>query len=123
MPLYSVWEEETNVQVFLYGLHCTGGDILIGLSALMGSLLLVGSDAWPNKEFSKIAVLAIVFGVGYTAFSEWYNVYSAKNWAYRDIMPQIFGIGVSPLLQWLAIPLAAFWWVKRSTKGETVIDC
>ncbi len=114
MPLYSVWEEGTRAQIFLYGVHCTGGDILIGFSALIGSLVLFGSSAWPNRGFTRIAVWTIAFGVGYTIFSEWHNVYISGSWAYRDIMPQAFGIGLSPLLQWLAIPSAAFWWMKKA---------
>ena len=38
------------------------------------------------------------------AWSEWYNVYRAVNWAYTASMPMIFGIGLSPLMQWLILP-------------------
>ena len=44
--------------------------------------------------------------MAFTAWSEWYNVYRAGNWGYTASMPMIFGIGLSPLLQWLILPPA-----------------
>ncbi len=32
------------------------------------------------------------------------NVYRAGSWGYTASMPMIFGIGLSPLLQWLILP-------------------
>jgi hypothetical protein len=42
--------------------------------------------------------------MAYTAWSEWRNVYVAGNWGYTAGMPLLFGIGLSPLLQWLVLP-------------------
>jgi hypothetical protein len=42
--------------------------------------------------------------IAFTVWSEWYNVYRAGNWGYTAGMPMIFGIGLSPLLQWLILP-------------------
>ena len=46
----------------------------------------------------------MIGAMAFTAWSEWYNVYRAGNWGYTASMPMIFGIGLSPLLQWLIIP-------------------
>jgi hypothetical protein len=43
--------------------------------------------------------------LAYTVFSEWYNVYQVGSWAYSPRMPLIAGIGLSPLLQWLLMPV------------------
>ncbi len=40
----------------------------------------------------------------FTAWSEWYNVYQIGSWGYTASMPMIFGIGLTPLLQWLILP-------------------
>jgi len=37
-------------------------------------------------------------------WSEWHNVYRAGNWGNAASMPTVFGIGLSPLLQWLILP-------------------
>ncbi|MBN8455584.1 hypothetical protein [Accumulibacter sp.] len=42
--------------------------------------------------------------MAFTAWSEWYNVYRVGNWGYTASMPMIFGIALSPLLQWLILP-------------------
>lgn len=114
MPLYTLWYEGTVRQIVLYGLHCTGGDILIGLSALMGALLVLGRPQWPGQKYRPVALAAILIGVTYTVFSEWYNVYVANGWAYASLMPQILGIGLSPIAQWIVIPALGFRWARKA---------
>ena len=52
-----------------------------------------------------------MFGVSYTMFSEWLNIVVRKSWAYSELVPMIPGIdaGLSPLAQWVVIPLAGLW--------------
>jgi hypothetical protein len=51
-----------------------------------------------------LSIVTIFLGVGYTIFSEWRNTVVLRSWEYSDLMPQIFGIGVSPIAQWILIP-------------------
>jgi hypothetical protein len=117
LPLYTIWETGTLFELAFAALHCTGGDILIALSTLVLALFLVGDDRWPASGFARVAALTIVFGLAYTLFSEWLNIEVRGAWAYRDLMPvvPILDAGLSPLLQWMAIPLAAFWWAHGAT--------
>jgi hypothetical protein len=89
------------------------------MSALTLALLLAGDQRWPRERFWPIAILTIAFGLGYTAFSEWLNVFVRAAWAYSDWMPIIsvagLKIGLSPLLQWTVVPCAAFAIVRRVT--------
>jgi hypothetical protein len=48
--------------------------------------------------------IVVAGAMAYTAWSEWYNVYRVGNWGYTASMPLVFGIGLSPLLQWLVLP-------------------
>ena len=61
------------------------------------------------------ATLAI--GVGYTVYSEWLNTTVRKAWAYSELMPTLpmLGTGLSPLLQWLIVPIFGFaaMWLRR----------
>jgi hypothetical protein len=45
------------------------------------------------------------------------NVYVRRSWAYSELMPAVplagYRIGLSPLLQWIVVPAAAFWAVHR----------
>jgi hypothetical protein len=117
LPLYTIWRTGTPREQAFAVIHCTLGDLLIALSSLVLALMIVGHSAWPFSRFRQVAGLTIAFGVGYTAFSEWLNVVVRTSWAYSEWMPVIplfgFRLGLSPLLQWIVVPAAAFGLVRR----------
>jgi hypothetical protein len=124
LPLYTIWRNGTVSEIGFAVLHCTLGDILIAGLALTCALVLIGR-AWPARNFGWTAVAAISLGVAYTAFSEWRNVMVLKTWAYSDLMPMIPGtpIGLLPILQWLFVPGAAFFWSRWAMlKASQVAD-
>jgi hypothetical protein len=116
LPLYTIWEEGNPREIIFAAIHCTGGDIMIATSSLLAALLLVGNRNWPQESHGRVAVLTCTLGLGYTVFSEWLNTEIRGSWAYTDLMPVVpwIGSGVAPLAQWIVIPLAAFWWARRS---------
>lgn len=120
LPLYTIWETGTPFELAFAALHCTGGDLLIALSSVMLALFLVGRSGWPARGHGRVAALTIAFGLAYTVFSEWLNIEIREAWAYRDLMPvfPVIDAGLSPLLQWVVIPLAAFWWARRPVLQE-----
>jgi hypothetical protein len=65
--------------------------------------------------------LATGFGLGYTIFSEWLNIVVRKSWAYSDLMPVIpvIDAGLSPVAQWIVLPLAGFWWARRPLRSRS----
>ncbi len=109
VPLYRIWEEGSPAQIALAIVHCSGGDLLIAISALVGALLLAGSPGWPIVRFRSVAAFTIAFGVAYTVYSEWLNVSVRGSWSYAERMPLLppLGTGLSPVLQWLIVPSAA----------------
>lgn len=113
MPLYTIWWTGTWSEIVFAAVHCTGGDVLIALSSLMLALFAVGNGAWPAERARLVAAVTIMLGVAYTMFSEWLNIVIRAAWAYSDLMPVIsvlnFDVGLSPFLQWIVVPLAAFW--------------
>ena len=115
LPLYMIWRDGTVAELAFAVVHCTGGDFLIGLTSLALALLLIGEGDWPQRSYWSVAALTIAFGVSYTIFSEWLNVEVRENWVYSELMPTIpaVGTGLSPVAQWVAIPLIAFWWSRR----------
>ncbi len=115
LPLYTVWQNGSAGEIAFAAIHCTGGDVLIATAALVGALLLLGNARWPEERYGAVAAFALVAGVGYTVFSEWLNTAVRGSWAYTNLMPtlSLIGPGLSPLAQWIVIPLAAFWWARR----------
>ena len=110
IPLYTIWVEGTWGEIVFAVVHCTGGDLLIAMSALFLALFVVGDASWPLARRHRVLVVALVFGVGYTIFSEWLNIVIRAAWAYRDIMPvvPVIDAGLTPLLQWIVVPTAAY---------------
>ena len=62
MPLYTLWETGTRGEIVFAALHCTGGDILIALAALMAALLLFGNGHWPAQAYGRVAAATIAIG-------------------------------------------------------------
>lgn len=120
IPLYTIATTGTVNEIIFAAVHCTGGDVLIALSCIFLALFLAGDQSWPTKRPRTVATLSILFGVVYTKFSEWLNVSVRKAWAYSDLMPVIpfTETGLSPVLQWIVIPLVGFWWALRSPKPQ-----
>ncbi len=99
LPLYSLWVDGSAGEIAYAVLHCTVGDLLIASICLGSAVLLVRPGKWPKAPSVATTLLTVAFGVGYTIHSEWYNTTVAHAWAYSDWMPQVSGIGLSPLAQ------------------------
>lgn len=104
LPFYTLWREVEAWRMALYVAHCTLGDALIATLAYLAVALAWRRTDWPWRRPWTGGTMLLALGLGYTAFSEWYNVYRAGSWAYAEAMPQVYGIGLTPLLQWLVVP-------------------
>ncbi len=121
IPLYTIWQNGSAGEIVFAAVHCTGGDILIATWTLVFALLIVGTD-WPEDRGSwrRVTVLTVVFGVAYTIFSEWMNIVIRAAWEYNDAMPVVplLGTGLTPLFQWIFIPIAGLWWARRPVREQ-----
>ena len=120
VPLYTIWHKGTVGQIAFAVVHCTGGDVLIAATALLGSLVLLGNTRWPVERYAAVAAFALATGLGYTAFSEWLNTTVHQSWSYTESMPTLpaLGVGLSPLAQWTVVPLAAFFPTRRAALSQ-----
>jgi hypothetical protein len=119
LPLYTIWTDGTTGEIAFAVLHCTVGDLLIAAITLLAAAVLTAGGSWPARRFARVATLAITFGLLYTVFSEWLNVEVRRGWAYSELMPTLplLGTGLSPLAQWIAVPVIGFWWARRASVG------
>jgi hypothetical protein len=102
--LYTIWAEPDRLRVAWALIHCSVGDVVISLATFaLAALVLRGAD-WPASRPWTGSVIVVIGALAFTTWSEWYNVYRAGSWGYAASMPLIFGIGLSPLLQWLILP-------------------
>lgn len=118
LPLYTLWYEGTPGEIVFAAVHCTGGDILIASASLLLALLLAARPSWPDETYRRVAALTSALALSYTAFSEWLNTEIRGSWAYSDLMPvvPVIDAGLSPVAQWIVVPLAAFWWARRPAR-------
>lgn len=119
VPLYTISREGTIGEIAFSVVHCTMGDLLIALACLMAALLLLGDASWPAKGSARVALAAVAFGSAFTVYSEWLNVAVRESWAYSERMPVLppLDTGLSPLLQWLLLPLLGLWWARREQRA------
>ena len=102
--LYTIWAEADYPAVAWAVLHCTLGDVAIALAMFSIAGLLLHRMDWPASQ-PWGGCLIVAFGAtAFTIWSEWFNVFRIGNWSYASNMPTVFGIGISPLLQWLVLP-------------------
>lgn len=115
LPLYTLWDTTTRGQMAFAVIHCTGGDLIIATVALVLALVLFATPAWPNASAAPVMAAAVTGGVLYTIYSEYVNTVLRETWAYSSLMPTLPGIGtgLSPLVQWLVVPIVAMWWAAR----------
>lgn len=123
LPLFTLWHEAPPRDVAIATLHCLGGDLAIASTVLVAALVLAGKQNWPSKDAGRVAALVLLFGIAYTSWSEYSNAILRKTWAYTDAMPLVpwLNIGITPLFQWLIVPLlallAAAWTPSRTGRS------
>jgi hypothetical protein len=101
---YAIADDTSTASLAFAVGHCTLGDAWIAAASFVLASVLVADPFWPTRRPWLGGLIATLFGLVYTTYSEWYNVYEATTWAYSSRMPLVFGIGLFPLLQWLVIP-------------------
>ena len=101
-PLYADWHRERTYLLWTR-LHCTVGDVLILPSAFWLTSVVFQTRHWIRADHGA-ALLFVLLGVGYTIWSEWYNISISASWGYAPAMPVILGIGLSPVLLWVLLP-------------------
>jgi len=114
LPLYTIWQSGSTQDIFVAVLHCTAGDVVIAISALILSLTLLGTGDWPKHRYFPVSAVAVFLGLVYTIYSEQLNIVN-RTWAYSDLMPIIpwLDVGLTPILQWLVIPSFCFWKLQK----------
>ncbi len=116
-PFFEDYTDSFNI--FVYNrFHCTTGDVLILLSAVLITSLIYRSDKWLLEPEIRHYITVSAVGAGYTIFSEINNVYILKSWGYSELMPTIFGVGLLPLIQWIVLPSIVMFINKNYIKGH-----
>jgi hypothetical protein len=109
LSLYTIWWTGTWGEILFAVIHCTAGDALITVAALVLAVLTARVLGWPLFG-GRMLLAAVLPGLSYTVFSEWVNVGIRQSWSYTEVMPLLppLGTGLARFLQWLVVPGLAF---------------
>ena len=121
LPFYTIWRDGSAREIIVAIAHCTAGDAIIALTALLLAIVCVGDRRWPHAGFGRVLMVAAALGLLYTVFSEWLNVINRKSWAYSILMPTVpwIGTGLTPLLQWLILPASCLSLARLGSRRRT----
>ncbi len=122
-PLFASLGQTEHFAGILICLKATLGDLAIALAAFW-SAALVGRDRnWIAD--TGAAALAVFFAVGLlmTVGLEYLHTEVTNRWAYDRVMPTlpIIGTGLSPILQWVFVPLFVLWYMRRLTPSVPIL--
>jgi len=112
LPLYDLGRYAEWPALGYAVLHCTAGDAGVALVSYLIAAAATREPRWPAHRPLPGMTVVLVAGELFTIWAEWYNVYVLRSWAYAAGMPTIGGIGVSPLAQWLVLPMLALTMVR-----------
>ena len=123
LPLYAFAPGTAWQEVGLYVAHCSLGDGGIALGSYIVASVVTRCPDWPLRRPLAGLGIVVVVALGYTVWAEWRNVYVLGNWAYADTMPTVGGIGLSPLIQWIALPgvaLLCLRWLRHRSASNPI---
>lgn len=114
LPLYTLRSEPRLSRIAYMIIHCTVGDAMIGIAALVLALILLRAGERENWPETRISMLLVFLTVAYTIPSESINL-ARGDWAYSSWMPVLpwLDVGLAPVAQWIVVPLVAWWWACR----------
>lgn len=120
VSLYRLWTEATPLYIAFSVVHCTLGDVLIGLAALLLALIMGRAKPLAEWRWGRIAAFTALAGTAYTVFSEWMNTSVLGAWSYAGTMPTLrladIEIGASPLAQWLVLPPLSLYLARKTRR-------
>lgn len=90
---------------------------MIAFASYLAASLLLAAPKWPKTATIRGTLLTTALGTAYTVASEWYHL-RVGDWTYADAMPRVAGIGVSPLLQWLLLPVIVVFLCRARLKDD-----
>lgn len=94
--------------------HCaraSAGDAVIAIVAYGTVALVARTRLWIVQPRTWQVAAYVGVGFAVTVALEYLNVYRLGRWSYAPAMPQVLGIGLAPIAQWLVVPPLVLWLV------------
>lgn len=125
-PLFEGMAAAPHAIVISACLQATLGDAMIVLLAHASVAVATRRRHWMLALSRREVAGFVAVGIAITTVIEWLATrgHWAQTWAYSSAMPLVPGIGVglSPLLQWVIVPLIMLWFAHRQSAHAGVVD-
>lgn len=95
--------------------RAAGWDVVISVAAYLAAALAARRVLWIHHAARWPYAIYFAVGLGITIALERWAI-GAGRWQYREAMPTIAGVGLTPLLQWVVIPAALLLLARRTTR-------
>ncbi len=114
-PLFASMNDTDHFAGIAICLRATFGDLVIALTAFWLAAVVGGGRYWFMDAGIRAGSTFFATGLLATVGLEYLNTEVTGRWAYDGIMPllPIFGTGLSPILQWVLVPLFVLFYLRR----------
>lgn len=123
-PTYAGMVEMNHWDGIKLCMSATFGDVGFAVTAFVATSIVARTRHWLHNPTAGQYLLYLGIGFGLTIGFEYYYTQVSLRWTYSELMPLVppFGTGLSPLLQWLIVPLAALWLTKTQIAGIKAME-
>lgn len=113
-PLFARMPVMTHWQATLICLQATFGDVAIALASFAAGAGWNRTWKWYESPGQQALIAYLATGLALTIAFEWHAVRTGR-WSYSELMPvaPLLRVGAVPLLQWIVIPLAVLYFLRR----------
>lgn len=98
------------------------GDGIIAVIAYASAILVAKNIMWLNEPSNRTFFVYISTGLLITVLFEFASTQVLSRWSYSDSMPMVLGIGLTPILQWVFIPIVVLYFSKNFARGVGLIE-
>lgn len=118
IPTYEGMAELEHLQGVLVCTQATFGDVGIALVAFWAASISVRSRRWIASLRPLPLAVYWLTGIAITVALEFIYTEITHRWAYSELMPLVppLGTGLSPLMQWVLVPLLVVFVVRRQIR-------
>ena len=118
MPLFQGTSGATHWDGVKLCSRAAAGDAFIMLIAYWSIAIAMSDRWWIRRPRPRRIIAFVAVGIALTIAIEHFALRSespAWGWKYAETMPTVpvLGVGLTPLLQWIFLPLLAIWFVRR----------
>ncbi len=119
VPTYAGMAEMAHWPATLFCARATVGDVGFALTAYWITSFAAQSRFWFRTPQRWQIALFLAVGIALTVAFEWYYINISGYLVYSDLMPLVppFGTGLSPLVQWILVPILVLFVTRRQLGG------